>query len=141
MVMTDSTRTWIFKSVRYFYVAIVEKMVKIFFPFHDTVLKDLSVLNPDPKLRDTWSSTMVRNLVTRFNIVADDEIEPLVEDFQDYQLSLDDDLPEMGRKKTFVGAVRFPLLTRVMTTLSVIAHSNADNDPKDRNGLAFAARQ
>ena len=30
----------------------------------------------------------------------------------------------MGRKKTFVGAVRFPLLTRVMTALSVIAHNN-----------------
>ena len=50
--LADSTRTRIFKSVRYFYVAIVEKMVKIF-PFHDTVLKDFSVLNPDPKLRDT----------------------------------------------------------------------------------------
>ena len=36
---------------------------------------------------------------------------------------------EMGRKKTFVGAVRFPLLTRVMTKLSVIAHSNnADSE-------------
>ena len=34
----------------------------------------------------------------------------------------------MGRNKTFVGAVRFPLLTRVMTTLSVIAHSNADSE-------------
>jgi len=50
--LADSTRTRIFKSVRHFYVAIVEKMVKIF-PFHDTVLKNLSVLNPDPKLRDT----------------------------------------------------------------------------------------
>ena len=85
---------------------------------------------------------MVRNLATRFSIVADDEIEHLVEEIQDYQLSPDDDLPavtsdsrvdtfwaEMGRKKTFVGAVRFPLLTRVMTTLSVIAHSNnADSE-------------
>jgi len=96
-------------------------------------------LNPDPKLRDTWSPTMVRNLATRFSIVADDEIEHLVEEIQDYQLSPDDDLPavtsdsrvdtfwaEMGRKKTFVfvEAVRFPLLTRVMTALSVIAHNN-----------------
>ena len=46
-------------SVRHFYVAIVEKMVRIF-QFHDTVLKDISVLNPDPKLRDIWSPTMVR---------------------------------------------------------------------------------
>jgi len=84
---------------------------------------------------------MVRNLATRFSIVADDEIEHLVEEFQDYQLSPDDDLAavtndscvdkfwaEMGHKKTFVGAVRFPLLTRVMTTLSVIAHSHADSE-------------
>ena len=49
--LADSTRTRIFKSVHHFYVAIVEKMVKIF-PFHDTVLKDLAVFNPHPKLRD-----------------------------------------------------------------------------------------
>jgi hypothetical protein len=68
------------------------------------------------------------NLATRFSIVADDEIEHLVEEFQDYQLSPAGDLPavtsdspvdtfwdEMGHKKTFVGA--------------------------DRHGLAFAARQ
>ena len=83
---------------------------------------------------------MVRNLATRFSIVAKTELERLVEEFQDYQWSPDDDLPavmcdsrvdtfwaEMGSKKTFVGAVRFPLLTRVITTLSVIAHSNAVN--------------
>ncbi|KAK2154429.1 hypothetical protein LSH36_269g09031 [Paralvinella palmiformis] len=34
----------------------------------------------------------------------------------------------MGRKKKFVGVVGFPLLTHVMTTLSVIAHSNADSE-------------
>jgi len=90
--LADSIRTRIFNSVRHFYVAIVEKMVKIF-PFHDTVLKNLSVLNPDSKLRCTWSPTMVRNLAARFSIVADDEIEYLVEEFQDYQLSPDDDLP------------------------------------------------
>ena len=84
---------------------------------------------------------MMRNLATRFSIMADDEIEYLVEQLQGYQLSPDDDLPpvtsdsrvdtfcvETGRKKTFVGAVRFPLLTRVMTKLSVIAHSNADSE-------------
>ena len=138
--LADSTITRIFDSVRRFYVAIVEKMVKIF-PFHDAVLKDLAVLNPDPKLRDTWSPTMVRNLATRFSIVAETELSCLAEEFQDYQLSPDDDLPavtcdsrvdtfwaEIGRKKTFVGAVRFPLLTRVMTTMSVIAHSNADSE-------------
>jgi len=74
--LADSTRMRIFKSVRHFYVAIVEKMVKIF-PFHDAVLNDLSVLNPDFKLRDTIP-TMGRNLATGFSIVANDEIEHLV---------------------------------------------------------------
>jgi hypothetical protein len=46
---SDDDNTRMFKSVRHFYVTIVEKMVRIF-PFHDTVLKDFSVLNPDPKL-------------------------------------------------------------------------------------------
>ena len=40
--LADSTITRLFKSVRHFYVAIVEKMVKIF-PLHDTGLKDLCV--------------------------------------------------------------------------------------------------
>jgi len=84
---------------------------------------------------------MVINLATSFSIVADDEIEHLVGEFQDYQLSPDNDLPavtsdsrvdmfwiEMGCKKTFVEAVRFSLLTRVMTTLSVIAHRNTDSE-------------
>ena len=97
---------------------------------------------------------MVRNLATRFSIAADDEIKHLVEDFQDYQLSPDDDLPavtsdsrvdtfwaEMGRKKTCVGVVRFPLLTRVMMTLSVIVLNCVLNGPKDRHGLTFAAWQ
>ncbi|KAK2141929.1 hypothetical protein LSH36_1015g00014 [Paralvinella palmiformis] len=114
-------------SVRHFYVAIVEKIVKIF-PFHDTVLKALSVLH------DTWSPTMVCNLATRFSNVADDEIEHLVEEFQDDLPAFTSDSrvdtlwAEMGRKKIFVGAVWFPLLTHVMTTPSVIAHSNADSE-------------
>ena len=59
--LADSTRTQIFNRVHHFYVAIVEKMVKIF-PFQDTVLKDLAMLNPDPNLHDTWSPKMVKNL-------------------------------------------------------------------------------
>ena len=65
--LADSTRMRIFNSVRHFYIAIVEKMVTIF-PFHNTVLKDLTVVNPDPELHDTWSPTMVKNLATFFSI-------------------------------------------------------------------------
>ena len=45
-------------------------------------MKYLAVLDPDPKLRDTWSPTMVKNLATQFSVVAVDEIEHLVEEFQ-----------------------------------------------------------
>lgn len=113
----DITVRRIFNSVRQFYVTIVAKMVRIF-PFHDTLLKDLAVLNPDPKINDNWSPAMVVNLATQFDIVAADQLDHLVAEFQDYLLSQDDDLPsfssdsrvdifwaEMGQKKTFVGAV------------------------------------
>jgi len=46
---------------------------------------DRSVQLDDPKLHYTWGPTMVRNLAIRFSIVADDEIEHLVEEFQNYQ--------------------------------------------------------
>ena len=39
-------------SVRKFYVAVVNKMIKIF-PFHDDVLRNLAVVNPDPALRES----------------------------------------------------------------------------------------
>ena len=50
--------------------------------------------------------------------------------FFQHQLSPDDNLPAVtcDSHVAFVGAVRFPLLTRVMTMLSVIAHSNADSE-------------
>ena len=64
-----------------------------------------------------------------------------VAEFQDYQLSPDDELPlytadssvdmfwaDMAKKKTFAGAMRFTHLAHLMTTLSVIAHSNADSE-------------
>jgi len=59
--MKKNTATRIFDSVRKFYVAVVNKMIKIF-PFHDDVLRDLTALNPDPALQGSWSSSSVREL-------------------------------------------------------------------------------
>ncbi|KAK2163279.1 hypothetical protein LSH36_82g00005 [Paralvinella palmiformis] len=48
--IVESKETGIFDSVRNFYVAVVNKLIKIF-PFHDDVLRDLVALIPDPALR------------------------------------------------------------------------------------------
>ena len=138
--LEEATATRIFDSVRKFYVAVVNKMVNIF-PFHDDVLRDLAALNPDPALRESWSSSSVRELAIRFGLVADEHHDTLVAEFQDYQLYPDDELPlytsdsrvdtfwaEMAKQKTFAGGMRFPHLAHLMTTLSVIAHSNADSE-------------
>ena len=138
--LEEATVTRVFDSVRKFYVAVVTKMINIF-PFHDDVLRDLAALNPDPALRESWSAPSVLDLAVRFGLVADEDHHALVAEFQDYQLSPEDELPvytahsrvdtfwaEMGKKKTFAGGVRFPHLARVMTTMSVIAHSNADSE-------------
>ena len=50
--LTNSTRTRIFNSMRHFYVATA--IVKKIFPFQDTVLKDLAVLN-QRQLKDDQS--------------------------------------------------------------------------------------
>ena len=62
-------------------------------------------------------------------------------EFLDYQLSGESEFPayttdistdnlwaQIGKLKTFSGEPRFPLLGRLRTTLSVIAHSNADSE-------------
>ena len=125
--------------MRIFYVAVVNKIIKIF-PFHDDVLMVLAALNPDPVLRVSWSSSSVRELAVHFNLMADEHHDALVAEFQDYQLTPDDELPlysadnrvntfwaEMA-KKTFAGGMRFPHLAHLMTALSLIAHSNAASE-------------
>ena len=121
------------------YVAVVKTIIKIF-PYHDDVLRDLAALNSDPALRVSWSSSSVRELAIRFSLVADGHRDALVDEFQDYPLTPDDELPlysadsgvdtfwaEMA-KKTFSGGIRFPHLAHFTTTLSVIAHSNANSE-------------
>jgi len=57
-VLEEATATRVFDIVRKFYVAVVNKMIKIF-PFHDNVLKDLAALNVNPALRESWSSIII----------------------------------------------------------------------------------
>ena len=143
--IVESKETGIFDSVRNFYVAVVNKLIKIF-PFHDDVLRDLVALIPDPALRESWSSSSVRELAISFGLMAerhDAHHDALVGEFQYYQLTSDDQLSlystlltvvsthsgQRWQRKTFACGMRFPHLTHLdMTTLSVIAHSNADSE-------------
>ena len=130
----------IFESVRKFYVAAINKIIKIF-PFHDDVLRDLAAPNPDTALRESWSSSSVRELAIRFGLMEDEHHDTLVAEFQDYLLTSDDKLlfyfadsrvdtfwGEMAKKKTFSGGMHFPHLAQLTTTLSVIPHGNADSE-------------
>ena len=84
-------------------------------------------------LRESCSSSSVRELPIRFGLVADEHHDWLIAEFQDYQLTPDDEMPlysadsrvdtfwaEMAKKKTLRGEMRFPHLAQLMTTLSVI---------------------
>ena len=66
-----NTATRIFESVRKFYGAVVNKMVKMF-PFHNDVLRGLVVLKPDPALLESWRLSYVHELATGFDLMVHD---------------------------------------------------------------------
>ena len=74
-------------------------------------------------------------------MIENGDLHGLSVEFQDYQLCADGDLPpfnketridlfwsDVGKLKTFTGATRFPHFAHLMTSLSVIAHSNAESE-------------
>ena len=61
----------IFDSVRKFYSAVVNKMVKSF-PFHNDMLTGPAVLKPDPALLESWSLSSVHELATEFDFMIHD---------------------------------------------------------------------
>ena len=130
-----------YDSVRQYYVATVDKMLKIF-PFKNSTLKDLSILNPDPKLREKQDPNAITRLAETFCVVPESSMDALAEEFTDYQLCEESELPKfellktrtdefwgsVSRTTTSTGSLRFPLLGKTMCTLSAIAHSNADSE-------------
>ena len=133
-----------FKSVRQFYCASIKKMLKKF-PFGDSLMKDLGVLQPNKV--STYVVDIVLKLAKRFPQLKLDNEEKLTllkEDFMDFRLS-SDDLPQpqhyaasedtvkprvgkfwMGvfKMKTFDGSPRFPTLCQLMFGLMTIPCSN-----------------
>ena len=137
-----------YQAVRSFYVASLKKMLKKF-PFGDSILKDLGVINPDQTC--TYDFSVVEGLAKRFPQlgVADSEsIDAMRDEFMDFKLSpaehpqvsrykssTNDDKPQAGlfwnevsKMKTFDGEMRFPLLVKLMAGLLTIPCSNADSE-------------
>ena len=136
-----------YAAVQGFYVATVTKMLKKF-PFGDTILKDLGIINPHQVRSYTFST--IKSLAKQFRQLQlddSDSLDKLREEFMDFTLS-PADLPdpslyksasgekpragvfwnEVGQIKTLDGELRFPSLFRLMAGLLTIPASNADSE-------------
>ena len=79
-----------FSAVRKFYVASLKKMLKKF-PFNDTLLKDLGVLQPDKTA--TYEVSTITRLAKRFpqvGVNSSDDLDALSQEFMDFSLSQTD---------------------------------------------------
>ena len=137
-----------FIAVRSFYVNSIKKMLQKF-PFGDTLLKDLGILQPQ-KAASYPVSTVVR-LAKRFpqlGLADSASLDELSEEFNDFTLSpsdfptpgeyhaADDEMKpktgfywsEVGKIKTLDGKPRFLKLFHIMAGLLTIPVSNADSE-------------
>ena len=137
-----------FTAVRNFYVASIKKMLQKF-PFSDSLLKDLGVLQPEKTA--SYSIDTVLGLAKRFpqlGLVDPESLDQLKEEFTDFKLSPEDlpptslykaaDLtmkPRVGRFwsevsniKTLDGRNRFSMLCHLIFGLLSIPCSNADSE-------------
>jgi hypothetical protein len=137
-----------FNAVRAFYVKTIEKMKKKF-PFNDTLLKDLGVMQPNLTM-SVPVGTIVR-LAQRFpqiGLSSPESLTKLKEEFLDFRLSQWDIPPpkdyvaaDESRKprvgafwhtvsmlKTIDGHQRFKTLSSLMFGLMTIPASNADSE-------------
>ncbi|XP_033757996.1 uncharacterized protein LOC117340342 [Pecten maximus] len=126
------------RSVRSFYTKIVEKMCNKF-PFGDPTMKDLGFLNPSA--RSSKTSDAVIRLIKRFpSLSTDENLQQLQDQFDDYMLSPDSDLPpitddldkfwgEMSKQKdVFCKSDRFDVLSKLAFALLSLPNSNADSE-------------
>ena len=137
-----------FEAVRGFYVSSTKKMLNNF-PFGDTLMKDLSVLQPENTSLFPFSKII--SLAKRFPQIGLSEsasLDQLQEEFQDFKLS-PGDLPsivkykaadgvlrakaglfwsEVNKMTTLDGQPRFNLLHQLMAGLLSIPVSNADSE-------------
>ena len=79
-----------FTTVRAFYREAVSKMVSKF-PFRDTTIRDLSLL--DPSSRSKTTSASVTRLAKRFLRLSTEDMDDLHREFLDYKSMPEDQLP------------------------------------------------
>lgn len=137
-----------FAAVRNFYLATIKKML-LKFPFSDSLLKDLGVLQPEKT--SSYSVNTALNLAKRFpqlGIADPESLDCLREEFLDFSIS-PADLPtpgmyhasdgttkprvgsfwwEVGKLQTADGKQRFAKLYQLMVGLLCIPCSNADSE-------------
>ena len=135
-----------FVGVRSFYLATIKKMLQKF-PFRDSLLKDLGVLQPNKT--SSYPVSTLLDLAKRFpqlDLANTESLDQLREEFIDFSLS-PGDLPaseeylaadgtmkpqagpfwwEIGKMRTFDGQPRFKTLYKLIAGLLSIPCSNAD---------------
>ena len=135
--ITPTIEQKFFASVRAFYEAALQKMFQKF-PLSDRVLKDLVIL--DHKKREDLDYSHTICLSKRFRLDIDQE--ELKEEWADFQLMTDEQLPSLQQNKlstgVFGGALlntntslnvpRFPLMKKLFSVLLCLAHSNAESE-------------
>ena len=137
-----------FSAVRQFYLVTLKKMFKKF-PFGDTILRDLGIVQPSKT--DSYTVNTVHRLAKRFpqiELASSDSLDCLAEEFTDFLLSPSDLPPlvyykdcngiekprpgpfwwKVGKIKTLLGESRFPNLAKLMAGLLSIPCSNADSE-------------
>ena len=137
-----------FLCIKAFYSATLQKFFKNF-PFGDTILQDLGIVQPT-KTKSCTVSTINR-LAERFpqiELDSPDSFHLLAQEFTDFLLS-PEDLPalryykncneveklhpglfwwEVGKIKTLLGGLRFANLAKLIAGLLAIPSSNADSE-------------
>ena len=125
------------QHIQLFYIE-AAKQIKQRFPIDDNILKSLHILNPDT-INSTSASTVVR-LASMFpNIISEDEVEHIDTEWREIQFMDPSELPSTSSEHrrdviAFWGTVsqmtdtsgeyRFPTVSRLMTSLLSLPHSN-----------------
>ena len=130
-----------FAAVREFYKEAVHKMVSKF-PFRDSTIRDLNLL--DPKNRRSVTSSSAIRLAKRFaSVTSHEELDGLDAELRDYKSMPDNQLPSVDASSAAaldhfwqdmgdfiqpgdIQQKRFPHLSHLCKVLLVLPHSTAD---------------
>ena len=134
-----------YKEVRCFFIKALN-YVKEKFPHDDVVVNNAIVLDVSNRAKVNFGN--VYAMLGRFPGIMEDEVPTLENEFFDYQLLDDSELPStsivmadgttvnrridevwfqiFGMKNPVTGTSRFPTLAKFMTAILILPHSNAD---------------